>query len=89
MKNDLPDLEDTNYKIIQVNALLSYVSNDLADLSDTVENNDHTDVFVQASSMDDRTFFTCRTALDLIEEIQKDVEACIKPIDEVSGHASN
>lgn len=89
MKNNLPDLEDTNYKIIQVNALLSYVGNDLANLSDAVENNDHTDVFVQASSMDDRAFLTFRTALDLIEEIQKDVEACIKPIDEVSGRASD
>ena len=89
MKNNLPDLEDTNYKIIQVNALLSYVSNDLAELSGTVENNDHTNVFIQASYMDDRTFLTCRTALDLIEEIQKDVEACITPIDEVSGRASN
>lgn len=37
MKNNLPDLEDTNYKIIQVNALLSYVGNDLANLSDAVE----------------------------------------------------
>ncbi|MBF7139092.1 hypothetical protein ITQ84_01300 [Pediococcus pentosaceus] len=89
MKNNLPDLEDTNYKIIQVNALLSYVSNDLAEPSDTVENNDHTNVVIQASNMDNRTFFTCRTALDLIEEIQRDVEACIKPIDEVSGRASN
>ncbi|MCQ9316912.1 hypothetical protein NQ006_09035 [Pediococcus pentosaceus] len=89
MKNNLPDLEDTNYKIIQVNALLSYVGNDLAELSDAVENNDHTDVFVKASYMDDRTFFACMTALDLIEEIKKDVEACIIPIDEVSGRASN
>ncbi|MCT1175537.1 hypothetical protein [Pediococcus pentosaceus] len=89
MKNNLPDLEDTNYKIIQVHALLSYVGNDLANLSDAVENNDHTDVFAQASFMDDRAFLTFRTALDLIEEIQKDVEACIIPIDEVSGRASN
>ncbi|CCG90971.1 hypothetical protein [Pediococcus pentosaceus] len=89
MKNNLPDLEDTNYKIIQVSALLSYVGNDLANLSDAVENNDHTNMVIQASYMDDRAFFTCRTALDLIEEIQKDVEACIRPIDEVSGRASN
>lgn len=89
MKNNLPDLEDTNYKIIQVNALLSYVGNDLANLSDAVESGNNDDVTIQASYMDDRTFFTCRTALDLIEEIQKDVEACIKPIDEVSGRASN
>ncbi|ARW20647.1 hypothetical protein [Pediococcus pentosaceus] len=89
MKNNLPDLEDTNYKIIQVNALLSYVSNDLADLSDAVENDTNTDVFIQASYMNDRTFLTCRTVLDLIGEIQKDVEACIIPIDEVSGRADN
>lgn len=44
---------------------------------------------IQASYMDDRAFLTFRTALDVIEEIQKDVEACIKPIDEVSGRASN
>ncbi|AVL02343.1 hypothetical protein [Pediococcus pentosaceus] len=86
MKNNLPDLEDTNYKIIQVNALLSYVGNDLANLSDAVESGNNDDVTIQASYMDDRTFFTCRTALDLIEEIQKDVEACIKPIDEVKKH---
>lgn len=89
MKNNLPDLEDTNYKIIQVNALLSYVGNDLANLSDAVEKNDHTNMVIQASYMEDHAFLTCRTALDLIEEIQKDVEACIKPIDEVSGRASN
>ncbi|WKF71187.1 hypothetical protein QYM39_00535 [Pediococcus pentosaceus] len=89
MKNDLPDLEDTNYKIIQVNALLSYVSNDLVDLSNAVESGNKDDVTIQAGYMNDRTFFTCRTALDLIEEIQKDVEACITPIDEVSGRASN
>lgn len=89
MKNNLPDLEDTSYKIVQVNALLSYVGNDLANLSDAVESGNNDDVTIQASSMDDRAFFTCRTALDLIEEIQKDVEACIKPIDEVSGRASN
>lgn len=86
MKNDLPDLEDTNYKIIQVNALLSYVSNDLVDLSNAVESGNNDDVTMQASYMDDRTLFTCRTALDLIEEIQKDVEACITAIDEVKKH---
>ncbi|MCV3328719.1 hypothetical protein [Pediococcus pentosaceus] len=89
MKNNLPDLEDTNYKIIQVNALLSYVNNDLVDLSNAVESGNKDDATIQASYMNDRAFFTCRTALDLIKEIQKDVEACIKPIDEVSGRASN
>ncbi|MFA9353491.1 hypothetical protein [Pediococcus pentosaceus] len=89
MKNNLPDLEDTNYKIIQVNALLSYVSNDLVDLSNAVESGNKDDVTIQASYMDDRTFLTCRTVLDLIGEIQKDVEACIIPIDEVSGRADN
>ena len=89
MKNNLPDLEDTNYTTKKVNALLRYVGNDLANLSDAVENNDHTGIFAQASFMDDRAYFTLATALDLIEEIQKDVEACIIPIDEVSGRASN
>lgn len=89
MKNNLPDLEDTNYKLIQVHALLKYISNNLADLSDAVENGDNDGVLVQASFMDDRAFFTLAAALDLIEEIQKDVEACIIPIDEVSGRASN
>ncbi|MBF7105065.1 hypothetical protein I6H67_08565 [Pediococcus pentosaceus] len=89
MKKNLPDLEDTNYTIEKIKALLKYVGNDLAELSDAVENNDHTNMVIQASYMDDRAFLTCRTALDLIEEIQKDVEACIIPIDEVSGRASN
>lgn len=89
MKNNLPDLEDTNYTTKKVNALLSYVGNDLANLSDAVENGDNDGVLVQASFMDDRAFFTLATALDLIEEIQKDVEACIIPIDKVSGRASN
>ncbi|WP_432749515.1 hypothetical protein [Pediococcus pentosaceus] len=89
MKKNLPDLEDTNYKIIQVKALLKYVSNDLANLSDAVENGDNDGVLVQASFMNDRAFFTFRTALDLIEEIQKDVEACTAPIEEVKTHADN
>ncbi|MCT1177974.1 hypothetical protein [Pediococcus pentosaceus] len=89
MKNNLPDLEDTNYTTKKVHALLRYVGNDLANLSDAVGNGDNDGVLVQASFMDDRAFFTLATALDLIEEIQKDVEACIIPIDEVSGRASN
>lgn len=86
MKNNLPDLEDTNYKIIQVNALLSYVGNDLANLSDAVENDDNDGVLVRASFMNDRAFFTFRTASDLIKEIQKDIEACTAPIEEVRKH---
>jgi hypothetical protein len=89
MKSNLPDLENTNYKIIQAKALLNYVSSDLSNLSENVEDKDKASVFIQASYMNDRTFFACRTALGLIEEIQKDVEDCIVPIDEVSGRASN
>lgn len=89
MKSNLPDLEDTNYKIIQAKALLNYVSSDLSDLSDNVESKDNNSVLIQVRNMNDRAFFTCMTVLDLIEEIQKDVEDCIVPIDEVSGRASN
>lgn len=89
MKSNLPDLEDTNYKIIQAKALLNYVSSDLSDLSDNVESKDNNSVFIQAKNMNVRALFTCVTALELIKEIQKDVEACIVPIDEVSGRASN
>ena len=89
MKKNLPDLEDTNYTIKKIKALLKYVGNDLASLSDAVENNDHTGVLAQASFMNDRAFLTFAAVLDLIEEIQKDVEVCITPIDEVSGRADN
>ena len=89
MKNNLPDLEDTDYKINKANALLNYVTDDLADLSDAVKSGNDDAVATHVSNMDHRTFLTCMSALDLIEEIQKDVEACIKPIDEVSGRASN
>jgi hypothetical protein len=89
MKNNLPDLDDTNYKIIKAKALLNYVSSDLSDLSDNVESKDNNSVLIQAKNMNDRAFFTCMTALELIKEIQKDVEACIVPINEVNRHASN
>lgn len=89
MKNNLPDLDDTNYKIIKVKALLNYVANDLSELMDEVGSKDKTNVFIQARNMNDRAFFTYMAVLDLIEEIQKDVEACIVPINEVNRHASN
>lgn len=89
MKSNLPDLEDTNYKIIQAKALLNYVGDDLSDLNDTVESKDDNSVLIQVRNMNDRAFFTCMTALDLIREIQKDVEACVVPIAEVSERASN
>lgn len=89
MKNNLPDLEDTNYTIEKIKALLKYVGNDLAELSDAVESGNNDAVVIQVSNMNDRAFLTFEAVLDLIEEIQKDVEVCITPIDEVSGRASN
>ncbi|MGR6562767.1 hypothetical protein [Pediococcus pentosaceus] len=89
MKSNLPDLDDTNYKIIKAEALLNYIGDDLSELSDKVDSEDNASVIAQARNMNDRAFFTYMAALDLIKEIQKDVEACIVPIDEVSERASN